>query len=282
MPSLVVRGLTLAAVLAVSVPAAADYVFSAPPRGDGGDESDVYQPIAEYLSAATGKKIVYRHSDNWLTYHNEMRKGAYDLVFDGPHFLSWRIEKLRHEPIVKFPGKLAFVVIARKDNDRIQSVSNLAGHTVCGMPAPNLATLTMYSLFDNPARQPLVLEAKSFKQAYDDMLAGRCVAAALRDAAFNKLDKDKKAAKVLFHSKGVPNQAFSAGPRFSPDDKQKMVKAMLAPEAKVKLAKFLERFNMQDKDLLPAERAEFEGVAVLLKDTFGFDLAANDGESTRP
>lgn len=275
------RSLFFVAALSLSAPAAADYVFSAPPRGEGGDESDVYQPIAEYLSAAIGKKIVYRHSDNWLTYQNEMRKGTYDLVFDGPHFLSWRIEKLQHEPLVKFPGKLAFVVITRKDNDRIQSVSNLAGRTVCGMPAPNLATLTLYSLFDNPARQPLVREAKTFKQAYEDMIAGKCVGAALRDAAFNKLDKGKNAANVLFHSKGVPNQAFSAGPRFTAEDKQKIVKAMLAPEAKVKLALFLDRFNMKDKDLLPASRAEFEGVALLLKDTFGFDLAANE-DPARP
>lgn len=260
---------------------AADLVFTAPPRGAEENESDVYQPIAEYLSAAIGKKIVYEHSDNWLTYQYKMQKGSYDLVFDGPHFLSWRMIKLNHEPLVKFPGKLAFVVIARKDNDRINEVKDLAGRTVCGMAPPNLATLTMYSLFENPARQPLIVEVQSFKQAYQDVLANKCAAAVLRDAAFNKLDKDKNAAKVLFHSKGVPNQAFSAGPRFTAEDKAKMVKALLAPEAKVKLAKFLERFNMKDKELLAASRAEFEGIAVLLKDTYGFDVTQTSAIETK-
>lgn len=260
---------------------AADLVFTSPPRGAEANEATVYQPIADYLSEAIGKKIVYEHPDNWLTYQYKMQKGGYDLVFDGPHFLSWRMAKLGHEPLVKFPGKLAFVVIAHKDNDRVNEVKDLAGRTVCGMAPPNLATLTMYSLFENPARQPLIIEARSFKQAYQDLVAKKCVGAALRDAAFNKLDKDKNAAKVLFHSKGVPNQAFSAGPRFTAEDKAKMVKALLAPEAKVKLAKFLEQFNMKDKELLAANRAEFEGIAVLLRDTYGFDVAQISAVDTR-
>ena len=100
-----------------------EYIFSAPPRETGESESEVYQPIADYLSKATGKKIVYQGSNNWLTYQDKMRKGTYDLVFDGPHFVSWRMNRLQHVPLVKLAGDLAFVVVVRKDNNRIKELN---------------------------------------------------------------------------------------------------------------------------------------------------------------
>ena len=249
---------------------AAEYVFTAPPRDAGGDESEVYKPIADYLSAVTGKRIVYQYSDNWLTYQDRMRKGEYDLIYDGPHFTSWRIMKLQHEPLARLPGKLDFVVIARNDNDKIASLKDLNGRTVCGMAPPNLATLTMYAQYDNAARQPLVISTKSFKEAYEMAMAGKCMGAAMSAGFFKKLDKGE--AKVLFHSAGMPNQAFSAGPRFTDEDKTKMSEALLAPEARAKMVKFFEMFS-KDKDLVKASKGEYDGLTVLLKDVYGFDIA---------
>lgn len=273
------RNLFMVAAFILSAPANADYVFSAPPRGAGIDESDVYRPVAAYLSAATGKKIAYRHSDNWLTYQNEMRKGTYDLVFDGPHFLSWRMIRLQHEPVAKLPGKLVFALVTRKENEKINAVKDLAGRVVCGLAPPNLATLTLLAQFDNPARQPLVLEVQSFKEAFEGVVKGRCVGASLPVGVVKNLDKDGTL-RTLYQSNGVPNQGFSAGPRFSPEDRAKMAQALVAAEAKVKMAKFFDTWN-KDKDLLPATHTEYDGVAVLLKDTFGFDLAANEDGSAK-
>ncbi|MEK7734742.1 MAG: PhnD/SsuA/transferrin family substrate-binding protein [Pseudomonadota bacterium] len=60
----------------------------------GAPETDAYQPIADYLSSKLGRKVVYRHVDNWLSYQSEMRKGKFDIVIDGPHFVSWRMAAL--------------------------------------------------------------------------------------------------------------------------------------------------------------------------------------------
>ena len=267
--------LATACLLAFSAVATAqDYVFTAPPRDVGsGDENAVYGPVAAYLSAATGKKIVYEHSDNWLSYQDNMRKGKYDLMFDGPHFLSWRMAKLQHEPLAKLPGKLIFVVVAKKDNDKVQTLKDLSGRTVCGMSPPNLATLTLHSQFTNAAREPMIIPAKSFKEAYANMAAGKCVAAAMGKGFYKNLEKGE--AKIVWESAGVPNQAFSASPRFSEQDRAKMIAALTSPEARVKLAKFFEIFS-KEKDLEVAKRDEFVGVSALLKDVYGFDTAASD------
>ena len=267
--------LTAACLLAFSATAVAqDYVFTAPPRDvGGGNESAVYGPVAAYLSAATGKKIVYEHSDNWLSYQDNMRKGKYDLVFDGPHFLSWRMAKLQHEPLAKLPGKLVFVVVAKKDNDKAQTMKDLSGRTVCGMAPPNLATLTLYSQFTNAAREPMIIPAKSFKEAYANMVADKCVAAVMGKGFYKNLEKGE--AKIVWESTGVPNQAFSASPRFSEQDRAKMVAALTSPEARVKLAQFFAIFS-KEKNLEVAKRDEFVGVSALLKDVYGFDTAAAD------
>ena len=246
-----------------------EYIFSAPPRETGENETEVYQPVADYLSKATGKKIVYRHSDNWLSYQDGMRKGAYDLVFDGPHFVSWRMARLKHVPLVKLPGNLAFVVVVRKDNKHINNVKDLAGRPVCGMAPPNLATLTLYSQFDNPARQPLITEVRSFELAYQGVIGGKCVGTVMRDQLLAKLDKDKESVRIIFRSPGMPNQAFSAGPRFSTEERNRIAEALLSPEARKQLPQFFGRYS-KDKDLIRAQDAEFRDLLVLLKDTWGF------------
>lgn len=251
------------------------YTFSAPPRGAADKEAQVYKPIAEYLSRVTGKTIVYKHPGDWLTYQNDMRTGAYDIVFDGPHFVSWRMARVQHEPLVSLPGKLAFVVVTGKDNQRLQSIEDLAGRAVCGLAPPNLATLSLYSLFPNPVRQPVVTEVKSFKHGYQAAMAGKkCSAAVMRDKAFAKLDKEGKKGRVIFKTGGIANQAFSAGPRFSAQDKEKIVQALLEPKAgSNELKAFFARFNKKNKPMMRATAEQYQAHAVLLKDVWGFDLA---------
>lgn len=271
-----IRAVAALLTTGIAIPAmAADVLtFTAPPRDvGGGNEPAVYGPVADYLSNVTGKKIVYKHPGDWLSYQSDMRKGAYDLIFDGPHFVSWRMSQIGHEPIAKLPGKLVFVVIARKDDTRVDSVNYLAGRSVCGMPRPNLATLTMYSLFENPMRQPRIVQSASFKDAYESLQSGKCVAAVMGKGFYNRFDKDGLKTKILYTSPGVPNQAFSASSKFSAEDRRKMTEALTSPQARAKMAKFFEIFS-KEKDLVAAKHDEFEGVATLLKDVYGFDLPA--------
>ena len=252
--------------------AAQDFVFSAPPRGTADKEALVYKPIAAYLSRITGKRIVYQHPDNWLNYQSQMQKDAYDLVFDGPHFVAWRMAKTKHKPLVRLPGKLAFVVAVQKGNTKITNIQQVRGRKICVLAPPNLATLTMLKQFDNPMRQPFLVSIKSFPQAYERLTKGDCIAAVMRDKMFNKLNKGSQLGRIIYRSQGIANQAFSAGPKFSVDDKERIKQALLSAEAKQKMAAFHARFNKKGKPLEAAMRNEYQGLAVLLKDVWGFEL----------
>ncbi|BAU49220.1 phosphate ABC transporter substrate-binding protein [Sulfurifustis variabilis] len=274
------QSLCIAALaLALAVPArAADYVFSAPPLADPIDDRAVYGPVAEYLSAVIGKKIVYRRSDNSLAYPEQMRKGTYDLAFDDPHFVSWRMVKLQHTPLAKLPGELVFAVVSRNDNNEVSDVRDLIGRPVCALVPPNIATLTLMAQFENPAREPLIVEKQSYTATYEGVISKSCVGAAVPVGIAQKL-ANEGVMRIIYESDGVPNQGFSAGPRFSAEDRTKMADALVAPEARTKLARFFDTWS-KDKNLQRASHAEYQGVARLLKNTYGFDLSATAADPT--
>lgn len=262
------RLLPLCAVFASSL-ASADFVLSSAPRDTREKEQEIYQPIADLLSKATGEKFRFQWGDNFLIYQSEMRKGNYDLVMDGPHLVAWRMARLNHVPVVKFPGSLEFVLIARKDDQRVQSLKDMAGRSVCALPPPNLSTLTVLAEFDNPARQPHLIGVQGFADTYQGVVSGKCVGAILQAKLYFNLDKDAKAAKVVFDTKPLPNQAFTAGPRINADMREKIVKALLSPEGQAATAKLRDAFKAPS--LVAASPDEYRGLERIVRNEFGFE-----------
>ena len=262
--------LSLVTAMALTAPVQADLTFTSAPRDSAEKEAQIFQPVVDLLTKATGQKVRFLHGDNYLVYQSEMRKGTYDIVFDGPHFVSWRMTKLQHVPLVKFPGNLDFVVAVKKTSTKVNSLKDMGGRTMCAFPPPNLATLSVLFEFDNPTRQPMILETETFPQSYKDMVAGKCAGAILQKKLFETLDKDAQVAKAIFTSKPYPNQAFSAGPKVTPEMRERIVKALLSPEGAAATQKMRDVYKIQS--LVPATVEEFQGLGVLLRDVWGFSL----------
>ena len=239
-------------------------ILSAPPRGTLADETQNYQPVADFLSRIVGKKVVYQYSDNWLSYTSDMTKGKFDFVFDGPHFNGWRMENQNHTPLVKLPEDFIFVVVVKADNASIQDMKKLAGRRICAHAPPNLGTLTMLKQFDNPSRQPLIIEAQGWDKSYNSLIAGKCVATVIPLKIKEKMDKGNLT-KVLFKSQTLPNQAISAGPRIAPEIQAKLKQALLSEEGKAATAKL--RSAYAGKDFVSATREEYAGLGIYLNES---------------
>jgi hypothetical protein len=245
-------------------------VFSAPPRETVEESHKLYQPVAEYLSRITGKQIVYRHPGNWLSYQTEMLKGSYDLVFDGPHLNAWRMNHLQHNALARIADEHAFAVIVRKDNATIQDVKQLAGQRVCGMNPPNLGTLAVQSQFDNPMRQPLIVDTVGWNKVYEGVVMDkRCTAGIIPVGNLKRLDLAGSLARVVYQTRMLPNQAFSAGPRVTREDQAKIARALVSPEGDSATAA-LRAANGTDKGLTTATREEYAGLDSYLKDIWGY------------
>ena len=257
--------------IARGLPAGAEnmLVFSAPPRETEEEGARTYQPIADYLSRVTGKTIVYRHPKDWLTYQTEMQRGSYDLVFDGPHFNSWRISHLRHSALVKIAGEHTFAVVVHKDNNRVTELKQLAGQKVCGMNPPNLGTLAVLGQFDNPMRQPLILNSVGWSKAYEGVaFEKKCAAAIVPVANLKTFPNHENVVRIVYKSKVLPNQAFSAGPRISVPDQARISAALMSPEGASAIQRLLSASGAQG--LAFASKEEYAGLDTYLKDSWGY------------
>ena len=253
--------------------AGSSLIFSAPPRGTLAKETDNYQPIADFLTRVTGRKVIYQHADNWLSYARDMTQGKFDIVFDGPHFNGWRMDNLNHTPLVKLPEDFVFVVIVKADNKSVRDIKQLAGKRICAHAPPNLGTLTMLNQFDNPVRQPLITTVKGWDKSYNSLVAGNCVATVLPIKNLEKMDKGKNQTRVVFKSPALPNQAISAGPRVPQEIQEKIRQALLSAEGQAATAKL--RAAYASKDFIPATRAEYAGLSVYIKDALYYSNSAD-------
>ena len=243
-------------------------VFTAPPRETPEAGEEIYQPVATYLSQVIGKKVRYKHPGTWGVYRTEMLKGSYDIIFDGPHFNSYRMEKLSHNILVKIPERHEFTVIVRKDKTSFQNIQQMAGRTFCTHAPPNLGTLVLLGQFDNPSRQPVIINTKGWEQIYEGVISGKCVGGVLPALNLKKYDKTGQT-RIVFKTQAMPNQAFSAGPRVSLEDQTRMARALSSPDAAAATEKLRAAYKVGDSFAL-ASNQEYQGLAVYLRNEWGY------------
>lgn len=246
-----------------------ELVLGAAPREDEDEARTLYGPLADLLSKTLGRKVVFKPAGNWGIYQGLMQKGAYDLVFDGPHFNAWRVDHSRHNVLVKVPGEHVFVVVVRKENDKIREIRQLAGRTLCTHAPPNLGTLTALNEFDNPARQPVIVNTDGWKEIHEALLAGKCVAAVLPLRQLEKFEKGSAQTRIVFRARTLPDNALSAGARITPADREKIVRALISPEGELATAKLRQKYAA-GKPFAAASNREFAGLGRFLQNERGF------------
>jgi len=248
----------------------AELVMTAPPRENAEAGVKIYAPLAEHLTSILGEKVVYKHPKNWLEYQRDLRHDAYDIVFDGPHFVSWRVAHLKHDVLVKLPGTLEFVIVINKEDREIKEMKNLVGKKVCGIPPPNLATLTVIEQFQNPVRQPIIWGVPGgFPNVYETFRKGGCRAAVFRTTFFEKklTDADRASMRVLYRSKALPNQAISVSSRIGAEHKNKIIRSLTLDETGKKATQGItKRFGgSKAPPFVAANKKEYEDLTLLLE-----------------
>jgi ABC-type phosphate/phosphonate transport system substrate-binding protein len=242
-------------------------IFTSAPRESAVDGAKIYGPVADYLGKVLGKKVVYRHPGTWGAYRSEMLRGDYDIIFDGPHFNSYRVEKLNHNVLVRLPGLHGFTVVTRK-TEKYTALTQMGGRSFCTHAPPNLGTLVLISQFDNPSRQPYLITMDGWENIYKAVMSGRCVGAVLPGGQLKKLDKDDSL-RVVYKTPTMPPNAISAGPRLTLDEQAKISAALLAPEADRPLEALRASWKITEK-LVATNNQEFVGIADYLKSEYGY------------
>ncbi len=250
-------------VLPVNAVISAELILTAPPRESVQAGKKIYQPVAKYLSQLLNRKVSYKHPGNWFNYQNKMRKDKYDIIFDGPHFASWRIAHLKHEALIKLPGELQFIVVANADNTELHSGKDMIGKRFCGISPPNLSSLSFLATFTNPMTQPKIKGIKGgMAQVFKAFEEKKCIAAVLRKEFYEKklthARRDKL--KIIFKSSKMTNQVISVSSRLSQKEKNKIANALLKGDGAKSLNGIVKRFSGKaKKTFIRTNNAEYRG-----------------------
>lgn len=255
--------------------AAQDLILTAPPREKPAAGQQQYGPLAAYLTKLFGRKVKYVFPGNWLKYQRDMRHDKYDIIFDGPHFISWRIAHIENQAVVKLPGHLEFYLLAKKNDDKIKTINDLVAKQFCGVPPPNLASLSIIAAFPNPVRQPVIRGVRgAAKAVIHAFMKGECEAMVLRSAFVKKrmTAEQRDKLKIVYASKPYPNQGITVSKRVTPRERSLMVQALTVGDGVKATAPILKRFGGKAKHFIPANNDEFKGINNLLEGViFGWE-----------
>ena len=246
----------------------AKIILSAPPREKPEVGETVYGPIAKGLSKILNEEVVYQHPTNWTRYSRDMRAGKYDIVFDGPHFASWRIKHSGHKPVARLSGHLQFYILAKKSDKKLTTIEQLNGKRFCGLATPNLGTMSTFGFFQNPFVQPEIKVIKGgMRIVLKKFMAGECRAAVVRDELYKKLSKnERKKIRIIAKSKKMPNQAFTTGRKISGEKRNKISKYLASKSGILATDALLTRFSKKKKYWVAPKTIEFKGLSILLEE----------------
>ena len=248
----------------------AEFLLTAPPRESASEGLKQYGPLADKLTEIIGEKVVYQQPKGWLFYQRDMRTDKFDIVFDGPHFISWRMKRFGHTPVAKLPGTLRFVVITAKDikghNGReVNEVNDLKNISICSIAPPNLSSLTVLTEYIDPVSLPVMVNVKGgMKGVYNAFKNGKCQAAILRDKFYAKKvpKEDREDLKIIFKSEPVANQGVTVSRRIN--EEQRTLIAAALTEVSESTAPTIKRFTPKAEKMLYTDNADYDGYYKLL------------------
>jgi ABC-type phosphate/phosphonate transport system substrate-binding protein len=254
--------LLLAACLFLSQQVNAKLILTAPPRESAEQGQKLYGPLAKHLTQLLGEQVVYQHPRDWLRYQRDIRRDVYDIIFDGPHFASWRILHLAHSPLVKLPGRLDFYFIAHRDDKNINKPDDFVLKKVCAIPPPNLTSLVLLNVLNSPIREPLIKSVKGgMKAVVKQLTNNECVGAVIRQDYYNKKlsQEQRDKFKIIYSSPKIPNQIITAGRRVNNIYKEKIIQSLTSGEGVAASKNILKRFGGKAKSFVAANKKDYEG-----------------------
>ncbi len=249
-----------------------ELIFATAPTHSANETKKIYTPIVEYLSNQTGKKITLSIPQSFGQYSARMQRGDYDIIFDGPHLVDWRIKHLQHRPIVRLPGRIQ-VVVAVKESSKLTTLKDLEyGIKACAFFPPSLLTMTFLSHYSNPARQPGIVRVRGFKNIIKCVKKGKGDVAVLRKKLWGKAKKTgtSKGLKIMASfPETFPERTFTVGAKVSPDLAATLAELLLNNDGQKVTTGLLKRFKK--KNLIKANSKEYDGLANLVSTVWGFN-----------
>lgn len=129
----------------------------------------LYTPLVDYLNQGSRHTFKLKTAPNFFVYWQEMKKGSYDIILDDAHLTDYRAQKLGYSVIARVLDVTSFTLVTAEDLF-VFTPDELAGKRVASLASPSRGALTMDALFNNPIRQPILIEVSSTQDAVQKIL----------------------------------------------------------------------------------------------------------------
>lgn len=226
-PSMFVLVLALCTGLAAAPASAEEFRLVVQPIIDRDATRKAFAPLAEYLSKASGHtitlKTAYDYADFWLL----MKNGShYDLIFDAPFYVDYRIKYQKHVPLAKVPGLVSYSLVTLSSTG-IFEPAELIGKKIATLTPPAPGGLVMFKMFPNPSRQPYIHPVRSAEDAMKLLLAGKVVAAMVPTPLAAQAMAQGKEISTVATTEQTPHMTITASPKIDEATRKKIAVALI-------------------------------------------------------
>lgn len=227
--------------------------------------TEVFEPLANYLSTAIGRKVTLMTPRNYHFFWRDVRQSpSIDLLYAEAHFTDYRAQRFGSLPLARTAERQSYSILV-SDLVENPSVERLVGRRLVTMPSPSLGFALLAQLYPNPISQPEILSsATSWRDGVEMVFAEEAEAAIvptwLKDEYPNLVP--------VWQSREFMGPAISASRDLEPALRDRIRDALLSihedPAAnEVLLELRISRFE-------PARAAEYAGSDQMLREFHGY------------
>lgn len=205
---------------------------------------EIFRPMADYFEHLTGQKVEIITYPNFISYWMETQKpDSYDIAFDAAHFIDYRDKNMDYTVLAKQPGIISISLIVAEDA-LVFEAEELVGKKIATLGPPSIPAARIDEIFDNPVRQPTVIEGSDSAHVMSMLLSGEVDAAMLPTPLVSaQMSGDGGIATVLT-TETIPGMGVSVSPNISAEIREKLHKGLVEAEKTPEGRKMLEETKL--------------------------------------
>jgi ABC-type phosphate/phosphonate transport system substrate-binding protein len=161
-------------LLCSAIPAAAaDFTLMVEPSYPPDQVQEVFRPLSEYLTRATGHRFNVVSPRNYHFYWRDLRRDVEaDFVFEEAHFTEYRHRRFGFTPLARKLESTTYALLASPEHGD-DGLDGMVGRRIATMPSPSLGFALLAEFFKNPVSQPeFRSEASSWRDGVEMVFSG--------------------------------------------------------------------------------------------------------------
>ncbi|TVR96236.1 MAG: hypothetical protein EA418_05840 [Wenzhouxiangellaceae bacterium] len=225
----------------------------------------VYQPLINYLNAATEFQFELQIARDFHRYWLDIRRGLQpDLVLEDAHIIAMRMIRDGYVPLVRADSPGSFSLLTSGMNMDAE-LADFVGRPVSSMPAPSLGYLILASWYDNPMQQPVIQSnASSWLDAVEIVFSMEAEAAIVP----HNLVARYVNMEIVQTSDSFPHSTIAASPQVPAIVQRAIIDALTVLHEDNEFFPALHELDIDA--FVPATAEEYQGMERWLDEVFTF------------